>query len=109
MARTGKRFSELISDIPIYPLKKAKLTCTNEKKGPVMEKLSETLSKELENVVDIITVDGIGVTLKDGWILVRPSGTEPVIRITCEGQTEDMVNKTLAAAKEIVGKTIKSA
>jgi phosphoglucosamine mutase len=108
MARTGKSFSELISDIPIYPLKKAKLTCTNEKKGPVMEKLSELLPNGLDNVVDVITVDGIGVTLKNGWILVRPSGTEPVIRITCEGQTEDMVNKTLAAAKEIVGETIKS-
>ena len=109
MARTGKSFGDLISDIPIYPLKKAKLTCANEKKGPVMKKLTEALPRELDNVIEVITVDGIGVTLKEGWILVRPSGTEPVIRITCEGQTEDMVNKTLTATKKIVGETIKTA
>jgi len=108
MARTGKSFGNLISNIPIYPLKKAKLTCPNEKKSVVMKALTESLPKGLSDVVNIITVDGIGVTLKEGWILVRPSGTEPVIRITCEGPTEDLVNRTLEDAKSIVEKTIKS-
>jgi phosphoglucosamine mutase len=108
MARSGKSFGELINDIPIYPISKAKLKCPNEKKSSVMESLAKTLPDSLKNVVDIITVDGIGVTLKGGWILVRPSGTEPVIRITCEGQTEELVSRTLEEAKLIVEKTIKS-
>jgi len=108
MARTGKSFGELISDIPIYPLEKAKLTCANEKKVPVMKELTEALPKGLSDVIEVITVDGIGITMKDGWILVRPSGTEPVIRITCEGQTKELVNKTLEVAKGIVDKIIKS-
>jgi len=109
MARAGKSFGELISDIPIYPLMKAKLTCSNDKKSSVMENLAKALPDWLKDVVDVITVDGIGVTLKEGWILVRPSGTEPVIRITCEGPTEDLVSRTLEEAKAIVEKTIKSA
>ena len=109
MARTGKGFCELISDIPIYPLMKAKLPCTNEKKSSVMENLANALPDGLKDVVDVITVDGIGVTLKEGWILVRPSGTEPVIRITCERPTEDLVSRTLEEAKAIIEKTIKSA
>ena len=109
MARTGKSFGELIEDIPIYPLLKAKLACPNEKKSPVMQKLAESLPKELKEVVDVITVDGIGITLKEGWILVRPSGTEPVIRITCEGPTEELVGRILDEAKAIVEGTIKSA
>jgi phosphoglucosamine mutase len=108
MARTGKSFGKLISDIPIYPISKAKLQCPNEKKSIVMKKLSESLPKGLSDVLNVITVDGIGITLKEGWILVRPSGTEPVIRITCEGPTEDLVSRILEQAKLIVEKTIKS-
>ncbi len=106
MARTGKSFGELIETIPIYPLMKTKLTCPNEKKSIVMKNLVESLPKGLEDVVKVITVDGVGITLKEGWILVRPSGTEPVIRITCEGPTKDLVGSTLEKAKSIVEKTI---
>ena len=102
MARSGKSFGALIGKIPIYPLMKAKLTCPNEKKSIVMKNLVESLPKGLKDVVNVITVDGIGITLKEGWILVRPSGTEPVIRITCEGPTEELVNSTLEEAKLIV-------
>ncbi|MGY5879364.1 MAG: phosphoglucosamine mutase [Candidatus Thorarchaeota archaeon] len=109
MARTGKSFGELINDIPIYPLMKAKLTCPNDKKSTVMENLADSLPKGLKDVMDVITVDGIGVTLKEGWILVRPSGTEPVIRITCEGPTEELVSRTLDEAKAIVEGIIKTA
>ncbi|TFG26098.1 phosphoglucosamine mutase, partial [Candidatus Thorarchaeota archaeon] len=108
MARTGKSFGELIADIPIYPLMKGKLTCPNEKKEIVMKNLAESLPKGLKDVVDVITVDGIGVVLKEGWILVRPSGTEPVIRITCEGPTDEIVGKTIDEAKTIIERTIKS-
>ena len=108
MAKSGKSFSELIDDIPIYPIDKAKLKCPNEKKSVVMKALADSLPNGLSDVVNVITVDGIGVTLKEGWILVRPSGTEPVIRITCEGPTEDLVSRTLEEAKAIVEKTINS-
>lgn len=108
MAKSDKSFSELIADIPIYPISKAKLKCPNEKKSSVMKNLAKALPDGLRDVVDIITVDGIGVTLKEGWILVRPSGTEPVIRITCEGPTEELVSRTLEETQQIVEKTIKS-
>ncbi|TFG97576.1 phosphoglucosamine mutase [Candidatus Thorarchaeota archaeon] len=109
MARTGKSFGELIDDIPIYPISKAKIKCPNEKKSVVMENLAESLPKGLNDVVNVITVDGIGVTLKEGWILVRPSGTEPVIRITCEGPTEELVNTILSAARKIIETTVENA
>jgi phosphoglucosamine mutase len=108
MARTGKSFGELIKGIPIYPLKKAKVTCPNEKKTQVMKSLAETLPKNLDDVKEVITVDGLGITLKEGWILVRPSGTEPVIRVTCEGQSQDIVERTLRDAVAIVQRTIDS-
>ncbi|MGY5864902.1 MAG: phosphoglucosamine mutase [Candidatus Thorarchaeota archaeon] len=109
MALTGKTFGELISDIPQYPLLKGKLKCPNEKKQPVMDTLARVLPKKMKDTVEVLTVDGLGISLKQGWVLVRPSGTEPLIRITCEGPTEKIVQKILETAEEVVKSTIASA
>jgi phosphoglucosamine mutase len=106
MASTGKTFGDLIKTIPQYPLLQAKIVCPNEKKQSVMKALTEDLPKNLSDVKEILTVDGLGITLSQGWVLVRPSGTEPVIRITCEGPTEDIVKKILRSAEEVVRVTL---
>ena len=36
--------------------------------------------------VSVSTVDGIKLNFSDGWLLVRPSGTEPKIRVTVEAK-----------------------
>ncbi|MFW9889210.1 MAG: phosphoglucosamine mutase, partial [Candidatus Thorarchaeota archaeon] len=99
MASTGKSFGELISEIPVYPLRKAKVKCENENKNAVMAALVKSLPEAMEDLAEVITVDGIGISLKAGWVLVRPSGTEPVIRITCEAPSDKRVEKILADAK----------
>ncbi|MFW9798942.1 MAG: phosphoglucosamine mutase [Candidatus Thorarchaeota archaeon] len=106
MARTGKSIGDLIAEIPVYPLKKAKLECPNNEKSTVMAKLTDTLPKAMTGTIDVITVDGLGINLKDGWVLVRPSGTEPVIRITCEARSRKTVERILAEAKNDVQKAI---
>jgi phosphomannomutase/phosphoglucomutase len=93
MASTGKSFGNLIAAIPQYPLLKGKIECPNDKKQIVMDALAKALPSKMTDVKEVLTVDGLGVTLKQGWVLVRPSGTEPVIRITCEGPTEDVVKR----------------
>jgi phosphoglucosamine mutase len=108
MARRGKSFGNLIAEIPVYPLMKDKVKCPNEKKGAVMKALAESLPKNLKDVAQVLTVDGLGITMKVGWILVRPSGTEPIIRITCEGPSEGLVQSTLNTARRIIEKTIDS-
>lgn len=52
-------------------------------------------------VVDCLTVDGYKFTLTDGsWLLIRFSGTEPVLRLYCEAESLELVHKTLAWAKD---------
>ncbi|MFW9808686.1 MAG: phosphoglucosamine mutase [Candidatus Thorarchaeota archaeon] len=109
MARTGKTFGELIADIPKYPILKSKLKCPNEKKKAVMDALSSVLPDEMKDTVQVLTVDGLGINLKKGWVLVRPSGTEPVIRITCEGPTENITKEILEKAEKVVKATIDAA
>ncbi|MHA2378393.1 MAG: phosphoglucosamine mutase [Candidatus Thorarchaeota archaeon] len=109
MAKTGRSFGSLISDIPVYPLRKAKLECPNEKKEAVMQTLADALPVAMPDTVGVLTVDGLGITMKEGWALVRPSGTEPVIRITCEARSAEAVEGILEEAQSVVESAIKSA
>lgn len=52
-------------------------------------------------VVDCLTVDGYKFRLADGsWLLIRFSGTEPVLRLYCEAATLEQVHKTLDWARD---------
>ncbi len=108
MAKSDRKFGDLISEVPIYPLLKTKLRCPNEKKEDVMGILAESLPEAMTDTVDVLTVDGLGVFLKEGWVLVRPSGTEPVIRITCEAPTQDRVKDILERTRAAVEDAIAS-
>ncbi|MEO0934805.1 MAG: phosphoglucomutase/phosphomannomutase family protein, partial [Cyanobacteria bacterium J06641_2] len=72
----------------------------------VRERLLQQLQKEPlqeiagKKVVDCKTIDGYKFRLDDNsWLMIRFSGTEPVLRLYCEASTLDEVHKTLAWAK----------
>jgi phosphomannomutase len=53
------------------------------------------------------TIDGVRVDIKGrGWFLVRPSGTEPLIRIYVEGNTEKNLKQLLDEFKPLFDETI---
>ncbi len=57
-----------------------------------------------ETVRDIHTFDGIKFVLADdSWLLIRPSGTEPVLRVYAEGTSHEMCKALLAAGRKMAG------
>jgi alpha-D-glucose phosphate-specific phosphoglucomutase len=55
-----------------------------------------------EKVVRISTVDGVKYLIADGsWLLIRPSGTEPVLRVYAEGRTPQMVQDLLGYGEQV--------
>ncbi|MEB3828347.1 phosphoglucomutase/phosphomannomutase family protein [Phormidium sp. CCY1219] len=67
------------------------------------EQLSSQPLKEIagHSVMDCLSIDGYKFRLADGrWLLIRFSGTEPVLRLYCEAPTMKEVRETLAWAKE---------
>jgi len=79
--------------------------CPNERKDPVLSDLEDALPDELAGsaVENVSTVDGFKVFLADDtWLLMRPSGTEPKLRIYAEAGSQDRVDELLAAGRELV-------
>lgn len=108
MAKENKKLSELIREIPKYAVFKTKMTCPNDKKQKVMNKLA-TVTKNDPNVQKIDETDGVKLYLKNGWVLMRPSGTEPIFRVYSEANdkktAEELANKFKKITEEIIRKT----
>jgi phosphomannomutase len=59
-----------------------------------------------EKIADVSSIDGVKYILADdSWLLIRPSGTEPVLRVYAEGRTPQMV-KDLLSYGEFVAKSV---
>jgi phosphomannomutase len=53
-------------------------------------------------VEELLTIDGVKYILEDdSWLLIRPSGTEPVLRVYAEGRTDEMVKALLGYGEEV--------
>lgn len=71
---------------------------------PVAETKIATLlnNKYKQNIIDIITLDGVKVVFDSGdWVLLRPSGTEPAVKIYVEVTDKERYPLLLAIAKEV--------
>jgi len=76
--------SELLADIETYPLRRTSIR-TDERDAAM--RAIESRLRDRYGLVD--TTDGIRVQTENGWFLVRPSGTEPLVRVTVECRTAD--------------------
>jgi phosphoglucosamine mutase len=63
---------------------------------------------EGEKYVSLNTLDGLRMQFDDGWVLIRPSGTEPKIRITAEAVDAQAAERLYARAESIVKRCIES-
>ncbi len=79
LAQTGKTLSEMVRELPAYKTVKLKLQITMTDARRIVRILSE------ENP-SADTTDGLKVEEKDYWFHIRPSNTEPVLRIIAEGK-----------------------
>ncbi len=94
--------SELIKNVPDRCKVSLKIKCKNELKPSVMEYVKKTLPSQFDATENILHLDGIRIDLKDGWILIRPSGTEPLMRVTTEAKEQTQAEKLLEIGKRVV-------
>lgn len=97
MAQTGKTISELIQALPQYKILKTKIEMPSEKIPAFLEKIRKNYSGE-----NLDLGDGIKINYPFSWVHVRPSNTEPIVRIISEARTREEAQKLI----EEVTKTV---
>jgi len=105
----GKAMSEFIAEVPVYPEMKKSIACPNGAKARVMQRIRTTMSSFSQKINDLNTIDGIRMSLARGWVLIRASGTEPLIRIKVEAETNKELNKIIEESVKVVQSAIKEA
>jgi len=101
LCREGK-IGKLRKSVRKYPMKRAKFNCTD--KNASVERIKEEIRGAFKG--DVNERDGIRVDFENGWLLVRASGTEPVVRLTCEHRSERELEKIFTKAGAIVKEAV---
>ena len=70
----------------------------------MVDRLTQDAPKEIggETLESISTMDGVKYLFADdSWLLIRPSGTEPVLRVYAEGRSKQMVKAMIEFGEQI--------
>jgi len=109
VASSGTTLYELVEDLlkevgpVVYDRRDLRLRHPVEKKAMV-QRLQDEAPASIggEALVQVNAIDGVKYLLNDdSWLLIRPSGTEPVLRVYAEGRSSDMVKAMLSYGESI--------
>lgn len=110
MVKRGKTLSELVDDLferfGAHYAYRNDLHISNEKKVNFMKRVSEEGLSEVagHTIVKTETIDGFKFRTDAGsWVMVRPSGTEPVLRVYSEAGSREDAEALVAGVVEMVG------
>lgn len=110
MAKTGKSLKELIQEVydlvGSFAFDRDDLHITNELKTQIIEncKANKYAAFGDYQVQRVENIDGFKFYLSDSeWVMIRPSGTEPVLRVYAQGPTPQAVRAILDATHQTLG------
>jgi len=96
--------SKFVAQAPAYPTVRENIACKNTEKDRIMRQLGEGLKTAYPDRRDVSSIDGIRIVVQKGWMLVRASGTEPLIRLTVEAESLRTANKIMEKSTILVRK-----
>jgi phosphomannomutase/phosphoglucomutase len=105
LAKEQQSLSALIAEIPRYEVYKTKLGCPHDKKQVVMKTLVEQV-RDTADVVKVDETDGVKLYVEGGWVLMRPSGTEPIFRVYSESKGAAQAEQLALEYKKVVEEII---
>jgi phosphomannomutase len=92
LAKKNMKCSELRSTYPEYYITKNKIQLTADiNVSKILQEIETVYSSETD--VSVSTVDGVKLDFADGWVHLRKSNTEPIIRIYAESKNEAKADK----------------
>ncbi len=102
IASKSIRLSELMNALPRFYQYKTKFACTGEQSKSVIEHLVSKAGSRID------TLDGLKIWISDtSWIMVRQSGTEPVMRLYAESNDSKLLNEIVQDYTTKISKIIR--
>jgi phosphomannomutase/phosphoglucomutase len=103
IAKEKKSLSNLIDELPSYRSQKRKVECPDDLKAEVMDKIAQATCE-----YEVDTKDGVKIFTEEGWVIIRPSGTEPIFRCFAEAKKEEDAKKMVEWGISLVLEHLKS-
>ena len=103
LAREARSLSEILSELPHLHMMKKKVICPSHKIADVLKMI-----RQLYADAPMDLTDGVKVTLPHGWLHVRASNTEPIIRLSAEAETEEQVQRIVESVFGLVQEAVAS-
>src|SRR5437879_3392952 len=98
MAETGEKISTLAGRLPKYFRRYGKVAFQHGRLGPLMQSLEARFPAAQKD-----RTDGLKLLLPEGWIHVRASNTEPLLRVAAEAKSEQQVEKLYGEVLTLFG------
>ena len=105
LSKSDKNLSEMVAALPQYPsVYEKNFECPDNLKFAVVDKVRSQFKKY---GLDTLDIDGVKLIEKDGWVILRASNTEPVIRISAEARTKEKLKELYYFAVNELNKALK--
>lgn len=105
LSKSYEKLSEIADSLPKYPsIYEKNFECPDDLKFAVIEKLR---SKFKDYGLNFLDIDGVKLLDENGWVLLRPSNTEPIIRVSAEARTEEKLNELYEFAQKELKQVLK--
>ncbi len=88
LANTGLKLSEWVAQMPVYHIAKLKTDIGELDPDSLLARMADTYGGE-----KISTIDGVKIDLDEGWVHMRKSNTEPIIRVYAEAGSAEAANQ----------------
>jgi phosphomannomutase len=101
MVETGKTISQLVSEIAGYYMIKDKFAADKSQAERIIDSAKKVFAD-----AEINTTDGCRFDFKDGWLHLRASNTEPVMRVIVEAKNQSIARRYIDAVLGIRGQIL---
>ncbi len=101
LAQTGKPLSQVVAGLPAYVMLKTKFPCAAGAVPAMLARAREALAARPGAKLN--DADGLRADLEEGWVCVRASNTEPIVRIIAEARTREAADALVQQVRQAAG------
>ncbi|MGC8581227.1 MAG: phosphomannomutase/phosphoglucomutase [Thermoplasmata archaeon] len=107
ISNSTSTLSNIVESLPKYcSSEMVEIPCDDSKKFDVINNIFTKIRYNKDPEINVISIDGIKIVKKRGWVLIRASNTSPIIRVIADAkdckEAEDMKNLGIKIVREVI-------